>query len=563
MRHRIASVGAARPLVGHHASPACSSARSSRTRHARAGSPPRRSARSSGCTPSIGDKCVLSTDCSTDGDRLCDTSQPDGYCTQFNCANERVPRRGRVRRSSTPRPRAAATTTARGGYGSRVARSFCVAQCATDSDCRGGLHLRRPARAPWNGLVLDDDQAGAPALSVPRGLRPRRGRHAADHIAGARRRSGLQRGRARRRSTRCDAARASSEAGATPPVDAATAARRGRRRRDRATAATAARLAHAPRRLAVASSARGWSSRGGRARRPRARDARVPRAAHPPRRSGARSCSAIRRARPSARPSTPSSISTSRCGCNMHASLRGLATLDLGESVRRPGVSAVARVLDAIGPTASLAGDRRAARRRARRRAAVLGAGPWLGSRRGLGRSRARPRSPRRRCSRSRRVLTFALAARLRVVPLPGDPEAGAAGLLFASGLLSLAARRARRARRRAPRSTTSGARSSSASRAPRARASRACSGCTRSPRRSGPIVTVLGTQLGALLGGAVVLERLFERRGLGTLDPRGLRVARSAGARGGGRLLGRALRRRAAARRRRARGDRSAGAVV
>jgi peptide/nickel transport system permease protein len=37
-------------------------------------------------------------------------------------------------------------------------------------------------------------------------------------------------------------------------------------------------------------------------------------------------------------------------------------------------------------------------------------------------------------------------------------------------------------------------------------------------PAAVGPIVTVLGTQLGALLGGAVVLERLFERRGLGTL---------------------------------------------
>ncbi|HWL85523.1 MAG TPA: ABC transporter permease subunit, partial [Polyangiaceae bacterium] len=34
----------------------------------------------------------------------------------------------------------------------------------------------------------------------------------------------------------------------------------------------------------------------------------------------------------------------------------------------------------------------------------------------------------------------------------------------------------------------------------------------------SGPIVTTIGTQLGALLGGAVVLERLFERPGLGTL---------------------------------------------
>src|SRR4051794_40702327 len=43
------------------------------------------------CTPSIGDKCVLSTDCSTRGDRLCDTAQPDGYCTQFNCAKNSCP----------------------------------------------------------------------------------------------------------------------------------------------------------------------------------------------------------------------------------------------------------------------------------------------------------------------------------------------------------------------------------------------------------------------------------------------------------------------------------------
>ena len=37
-------------------------------------------------------------------------------------------------------------------------------------------------------------------------------------------------------------------------------------------------------------------------------------------------------------------------------------------------------------------------------------------------------------------------------------------------------------------------------------------------PASIGPIITVVATQLGALLGGAVVLERLFERAGLGTL---------------------------------------------
>src|SRR3954471_3527169 len=38
-----------------------------------------------GCTPKIGDDCSVSTNCSTTGDRLCDVTQPGGYCTKFNC----------------------------------------------------------------------------------------------------------------------------------------------------------------------------------------------------------------------------------------------------------------------------------------------------------------------------------------------------------------------------------------------------------------------------------------------------------------------------------------------
>src|SRR3954452_7315627 len=37
------------------------------------------------CTPTIADKCVLSPDCSLQGERLCDPSQPGGYCTIFDC----------------------------------------------------------------------------------------------------------------------------------------------------------------------------------------------------------------------------------------------------------------------------------------------------------------------------------------------------------------------------------------------------------------------------------------------------------------------------------------------
>src|SRR6476620_2383192 len=62
--------------------------------------------------------------------------------------------------------------------------------------------------------------------------------------------------------------------------------------------------------------------------------------------------------------------------------LRGLAVLDLGDSVRRPGSGAVARVIDAMGPTASLAGLAVLFGAALGISAAIVGAGPWLGLRR-------------------------------------------------------------------------------------------------------------------------------------------------------------------------------------
>lgn len=196
--------------------------------------------------------------------------------------------------------------------------------------------------------------------------------------------------------------------------------------------------------------------------------------------------------------------------------LRGLAVMDLGDSVRRPGSGAVARVIDAMGPTASLAGLAVLFGAALGISAAIVGAGPWLGLRRhwidrvatALAATPLLAFAP---------VLTFALAARLRVVPLPGDPDAGAAGLVFASALLALplAAHVARVSRA----SLDDVARGQFLVSARGKGASwRRVLWLHALPAAMGPIVTVIGTQLGALLGGAVVLERLFERRGLGTL---------------------------------------------
>lgn len=194
----------------------------------------------------------------------------------------------------------------------------------------------------------------------------------------------------------------------------------------------------------------------------------------------------------------------------------GLLTLDIGDSVRRPGIGAIHRVAEAIGPTAALAGLAVAMGAVIGVAAAALGAGPWLGARRVIV-DRVATAVAATPLLAFAPVLTYALAARYRLVPLPGDPDAGALGLLFASGLLSLplAANVARVSR--AALAEVARGQFLSVARAKGASFVRVVF-LHALPAATGPIVTVIGTQLGSLLGGAVVLERLFERRGLGTL---------------------------------------------
>ncbi len=196
--------------------------------------------------------------------------------------------------------------------------------------------------------------------------------------------------------------------------------------------------------------------------------------------------------------------------------VRGLFTLDLGESLRRPGTSAVRRALDALPPTASLASLAVLFGAALGIGAAIVGAGPWLGTRR-VWVDRIATAVAATPLLAIAPVLTFALAVRLAIVPLPGDPEAGALGLVFASVLLAipLSAHVARVSR--AALADVERAQFLAVARAKGASVARVY-WLHALPAAIGPIVTVIGTQLGALLGGAVVLERLFERRGLGTL---------------------------------------------
>lgn len=197
--------------------------------------------------------------------------------------------------------------------------------------------------------------------------------------------------------------------------------------------------------------------------------------------------------------------------------LRGLVTFDLGDSYRRPGTHAMARVAEALVPTANLAGAAVLLGALLGVAAALLAIGPWLGKRGGRVVERGLVVVAAVPLVAFAPGATWVLAVRTRVVPLPADPEAGFAGLMFAAGLLAipLAAH--------VGRVTLAALRE--VARAPFLTVARAKGGTSvrvwvvhALPPVAGPIVTVVATQLGALLGGAVVLERLFERWGLGTL---------------------------------------------
>lgn len=196
--------------------------------------------------------------------------------------------------------------------------------------------------------------------------------------------------------------------------------------------------------------------------------------------------------------------------------LRGLVTLDLGESLRYPGQAAFARVALALRATAQIAVVSVGLGALFGVGTALLGVGPWLGPWRTKMRGMLDALAALPLLSFAP-LATLLFAVKLRVVPLPGDLGAPTSGMLFASVLLALplGAHLGRTAL-----SLLEGIASQPFMRVAVAKGAAPLRVWIRHalPTVSGPIITIVATQLGALLGGAVVLERLFERPGLGLL---------------------------------------------
>ena len=109
-----------------------------------------------GCAPSVGDRCALSTDCSIQGTRICDTSQPNGYCTVQPCAANSCPDNAACVEFAASLPGCPYDDY---GAPSRVGRAMCMKTCASSSDCRQseGYVCTNPQN-PWT-VILERNQS--------------------------------------------------------------------------------------------------------------------------------------------------------------------------------------------------------------------------------------------------------------------------------------------------------------------------------------------------------------------------------------------------------------------
>jgi len=134
------------------------------------------------CGSEIGDSCSLSSDCSPSGDRICDLSQDDGYCTVVGCDYDTCPEEGVCIRffvgQFDDKPCDPVTEDLASDsdactfdevcplQGFCVPRSaearYCMRKCDGNDDCRGGYECRT------RELMLE--HGGEPVLAP--GVRP-------------------------------------------------------------------------------------------------------------------------------------------------------------------------------------------------------------------------------------------------------------------------------------------------------------------------------------------------------------------------------------------------------
>ena len=119
------------------------------------------------CAPKIGDDCSLSTDCSKNADRLCDTTMPGGYCTIYNCSAGSCPDEAvcvAFRSSESTAPACYDPQDS-----SRLRRTFCMRKCDSRGDCRAQYDCIDMGAEdnPWGAQVIENGSVDGQVCAVP------------------------------------------------------------------------------------------------------------------------------------------------------------------------------------------------------------------------------------------------------------------------------------------------------------------------------------------------------------------------------------------------------------
>jgi hypothetical protein len=131
------------------------------------------------CGHKIGDSCTLSTDCSQDGTRVCDTFSPrGGYCTIQGCDYGTCPSEAvcvrfypALEKGNTCNIPADCepdeVCTIGGDCAPRsIEERFCMLSCSSDGDCRDGYECRtKPVMIAHGGEPVPDPNSND--LTVP------------------------------------------------------------------------------------------------------------------------------------------------------------------------------------------------------------------------------------------------------------------------------------------------------------------------------------------------------------------------------------------------------------
>jgi hypothetical protein len=120
----------------------------------------------SGCTPDIGAACTTSTNCSSQGDRTCDTTMPGGYCTIPNCEPDTCPSEASC---VAFRQWPSAVAACQDPTDTRMLRTFCMVRCESNGDCRAGYSCEdiNASGNPWGASLADHANRDGRICIVP------------------------------------------------------------------------------------------------------------------------------------------------------------------------------------------------------------------------------------------------------------------------------------------------------------------------------------------------------------------------------------------------------------